>query len=233
MRIHMTSFEVDSRSLTERVADKIEELIAENQFHPGDRIPSERELAEKLGIGRSTVRESIKILVSRNVLEIRRGTGTFVRNHVGVMDDPLGFRFLPDKKKLALDLNQVRRMVEPQIASMAAQTASEAEILRLQEFCDKAAAQIRHGEDYAENDIRFHTCLAEMTGNIVIPKIIPIITQGIRIYVDLTSHKMAGKASVTHQAVVNAVKDHDAQAAYQAMEEHLRENRETIESLIF
>lgn len=227
----MPSYGIDIRSLTERVADKIEELITENQLRPGEQIPPERELAEELGVGRSTVRESIKILVSRNVLEIRRGTGTFVCQDVGVMEDPLGFRFIRDKKKLALDLNQVRRMVEPQIASLAAQYATDSDITALQALCDSAARQIEEEQDYAEQDIGFHTKLAEITGNLVMPKIIPIITQGIRIYVDITSHKRAGRASFTHQAIVTAIKNHDPGAAGAAMTEHLAENRETLESL--
>lgn len=229
----MTSYGIDIRSLTERVADNIEELITANKLRPGDRIPTERELAKTLGIGRSTVRESIKILVSRNVLEIRRGTGTFVRDDVGVMDDPLGFRFIHDKKKLALDLNQVRRMVEPQIAALAAQSASDEDIACLQRLCDEVAQQINLNQDYANKDIEFHTRLAELTDNLVIPKIIPIITQGIQTYVDITHHKRAGKASYTHQAVVTAIKNHDSQKAYDAMADHLKENRETIESLTF
>lgn len=227
----MDDFGIDVRSLTERVADNIEELITANKLRPGDRIPTERELAATLGIGRSTVRESIKILVSRNVLEIRRGTGTFVCDAVGVVEDPLGFRFIHDKKKLALDLNQIRRMVEPQIAALAAQVATKEDIICLQKLCDEAAEQIDAKQNYAQKDIEFHTKLAELTDNLVIPKIIPIITQGIRTYVDITNYKRAGKASTTHQAVVTAIKNHDSQAAYDAMEEHLRENRETIESL--
>lgn len=229
----MASFEVDIRSLTERIADKIEELITAKQLRPGEQLPAERELAEQLGIGRSTVRESIKILVSRNVLEIRRGTGTFVCDHVGVMDDPLGFRFISDKKKLALDLNQVRRMVEPQIAAIAAQMATEEAVGLLQKLCDEVAQQIRENQDYAKTDIAFHTMIAEMTDNLVIPKIIPIITQGIQSYVELTNHRRAGGANLTHQAVVDAIRKHDADAAYRAMEAHLKENRETIESLDF
>lgn len=227
----MTSYGIDIRSLTERVADKIEELITENQLIPGERIPTERELAEALGIGRSTVRESIKILVSRNVLEIRRGTGTFVCDNVGVVNDPLGFRFINDKKKLALDLNQIRGMVEPQIAALAARYADDEDVAGLQKLCDEVAQQINSSQDYAEKDIEFHTRLADLTDNLVIPKIIPIIIQGIRIYVDITGHSREGAANATHQAVVTAIQNHDSQAAKEAMEEHLRENRETIKSL--
>lgn len=229
----MASYGIDIRSLTERVADHIEELITDNQLRPGDRVPTERELAALLGIGRSTVRESIKILVSRNVLEIRRGTGTFVREAVGVMDDPLGFRFICDKKKLALDLNQVRRMVEPQIAALAAQSASAEETGKLQVLCDRLAQQINEKQDYSALDIEFHTRLAMLTDNLVIPKIIPVITQGISLYVDITDHRRAGTANVTHQAIVTAIKNRDSRAACEAMDEHLRENRETIESLTF
>ena len=80
-------------------------------FKPGDRLPNEYELAQRLGVGRSTVREAIKLLVSQNVLEIHRGNGTFVCEQTGVAADPLGLKFIPGKKKLGLDLCEIRFMI--------------------------------------------------------------------------------------------------------------------------
>ena len=93
--------ELESRSLAEQAADKIEQMIIENQWNPGDKLPNEMDMVEKLGVGRGTIREAVKILESRNVVEIRRGKGTFVCNDIGKIGDPLGFRFASDKKKLA------------------------------------------------------------------------------------------------------------------------------------
>ena len=101
--------------LTERVADEIVRNIIGKELKPGDKLPNEFELAAKLGVGRSTVREAIKTLVSRSVVEIRRGAGTFVSARSGVSEDPLGLQFLDDKVRVATDLLELRFVVEPQI----------------------------------------------------------------------------------------------------------------------
>lgn len=92
---------LESRSLAGQVADNLEQLIIDNKLSPGDKIPNELDLVSQLGVGRGTIREAMKILESRSVVEIRRGKGTYVCSHVGMVEDPLGFRFAQDKKKLA------------------------------------------------------------------------------------------------------------------------------------
>ena len=92
------------RSLAEQVADKLSEMIQEQALAEGQKLPNEFELAELLNVGRGTIREAVKLLVSRNVLEIQRGRGTFVKQSPGVVDDPLGFSYMKDKFKLAQDL---------------------------------------------------------------------------------------------------------------------------------
>ena len=83
--------------LANKVANKIVDLIQQEAYEPGSRIPSEFELADAFGVGRGTVREAVKILVSRNVLEIRPAKGTFVRENPGVADDPLGLKMIPQQ----------------------------------------------------------------------------------------------------------------------------------------
>ena len=98
-----TEVKQTSKPLPQLVSEEIEKLIVLGEFKPGDRLPSEYELAQRLGVGRSTVREATKALVSRNILEVHRGNGTFVCEQTGLVQDPLGLRFQPDKKRLGLD----------------------------------------------------------------------------------------------------------------------------------
>ena len=102
-----TEVKQTSKPLPQLVSEEIEKLIVLGEFKPGDRLPSEYELAQRLGVGRSTVREATKALVSRNILEVHRGNGTFVCEQTGLVQDPLGLRFQPDKKRLGLDLGGV------------------------------------------------------------------------------------------------------------------------------
>lgn len=109
----------NSKPLAERVADQIGELIVTHDIKRGEKLPNEFELAETLNVGRGRIWEAVKLLVSRNVLEIRRGKGTFVSEQPGVADDPFGLRFYEDREKLMRDLMQIRLMIEPQIAEIA------------------------------------------------------------------------------------------------------------------
>lgn len=222
---------LENRSLAEQAADSIERLIIDKEFKPGDRLPNEREFLSLLGVGRGTIREAMKSLESRNVVEIRRGKGTFVCKQVGRVSDPLGFRFAHNKKKLAEDLSVLRCMLEPNIAALAAKMATEQDIEELQALCVELESLIKSGADYSQKDIEFHIKIANMTDNTVIPQIIPLITQGISMYVDLTNHALAGTSIITHKAVMDAIRNHDAEVAYEAMLAHMNENRLNLELL--
>lgn len=219
---------IESHSLAEQVAARLEQMIIDNQLNPGDKIMNERDLVSTLGVGRGTIREAVKILESRNVVEIRRGKGTFVCDHVGIVGDPLGFRFAHDKKKLVEDLSDIRYLLEPEIAAMSAKNASDEDIQELQQICTEVENMIKNSEDYSQRDIDFHVKIASMSGNTVMPQILPIIAQGISLYVDLTNHALAGTAAITHQNVVDAIRKHDSKAAYDAMSAHMKENKENL-----
>ena len=144
----MSSLEFyNGKPLAEQVADYILNYIIDNNLEVGAKIPNEFELGKMINVSRTTIREAIKILVSRQILEIRRGAGTFVSERQGITDDPLGLTFVKDKTKLALDLVSVRLMLEPEIAMMAADHATlprpaarhVAEIRR--DLCQGAAAR--------------------------------------------------------------------------------------------
>ena len=124
-----------SHGLSEKVSQDILEYIARNGLQPGDRLPNEYELAGMLQVGRSSVREAVKLLVSRNVLVVRQGAGTFVSQKRGITEDPLGLSLIPDKHRLARDLMEVRILLEPQIAAAAAQNAAAGEIEQLEQLC--------------------------------------------------------------------------------------------------
>ena len=109
----LESVKNNNKLLPEQVSEQIANLITDRALHAGDKLPNEFEMAEQLGVGRGTIREAVKILVSRNVVEIKRGRGTFVCHHPGVVDDPFGFAFVKDKKKLAMDLCEIRMIIEP------------------------------------------------------------------------------------------------------------------------
>ena len=104
----MMNFESDERNLPQKISEDIISFILNEHLQPGDKLPNEAHLAKELNIGRSSLREAMKLLASRNIVTIKQGSGTYVASSPGVVDDPLGFTFIPDKKKLVQDLLEVR-----------------------------------------------------------------------------------------------------------------------------
>ena len=119
-----------SRPLAEQVAQRIKDYILEEKLKSGDKLPTETALAREMGVARSTVREAIKRLESQNILTVRHGAGSFVTDQPGLADDPLGLDFIEDKERLAFDLLEVRNIIEPAIAALAARHATPEDIAR-------------------------------------------------------------------------------------------------------
>lgn len=109
-----------SKLLAEQIQEQIYRYILETPVEVGRKLPNEFELGQRFGVGRSTIREAVKLLVSRGVLEVKQGSGTYVVSTTPVDMDPLGLREIQDKMGLALDLADVRMILEPGIAEMAA-----------------------------------------------------------------------------------------------------------------
>lgn len=225
-------FNNENKSLSEQTADKIITYIIDNNLQVGDKIPNEFELGEVLNVGRSTIREAVRILVSRNVLVIRRGAGTYIADNTGVSDDPLGLAFTKDKYKLAKDLFQVRIILEPEIAAIAANMANERDIEVIKSQCDKVEEMIRRGEDHMYEDVRFHQAIARCTGNSVIEKLIPIINTSVAVFANITSRQLREETISTHRAIANAIADHNPTDAKHAMTMHMLFNKNKINEII-
>ena len=110
-----------------QIEDELMKYILQEPLGVGEKLPNEFELAEKFGVGRSTIREAVKSLVSRGILEVRRGAGTFVVSTCSTENDPLGLSRLDDKYRLALELFELRLMIEPETAYLAARYAEDEE----------------------------------------------------------------------------------------------------------
>ena len=92
------------RPLVDKTAERLMAFILDNGYEVGQKLPNEYDLSEALGAGRSTVREAVRSLVARNILEVRQGSGTYISSKRGVVEDPFGFAFVKDRIKLTTDL---------------------------------------------------------------------------------------------------------------------------------
>lgn len=216
----------DGKSRTEEVMDKIIQLIIDNDMKAGSKLPNEFQLSEQLGVGRSTLREATRRLVSRNILEVRQGSGTFISKKRGVPEDPLGLTFMENDYRLALDLFEIRLMLEPNAAALAASHATEEQLTKLEHYCRIVEKKIDTNESYYKDDEAFHTCLAECSGNSVLKTLIPIVVSSIYMTTVSTSDQFRPLTYRQHRKIVRAVTRRDSMGASLAMSEHLNTNRE-------
>lgn len=219
--------------LSEQTADKIRELI-DRQYKPGDRIPAEMELAEFLGVSRTTVREAVKILCSGNILEIRRGHGTFVCENPGVPSDPFGSRYM-DEEQLKTDIFEISQLFEPELVRMAAKKASESSIARMREIHEafvEAMARYRDGEyipakEFRRLDVDFHKAVIEGCENQIITKSLPVFisicSEWYSVWTNSDLGKLLEDFEFYHPRILEAVAAHDEEAAYRLASDHTRD----------
>ena len=220
---------LDKRPLPQIIADKIIDLIESKELLPGEKLPSEQELMKELNVGRGTIREAIKSLVSRNIVEIRRGDGTFVAKNTGVVEDPLGFSFINNKKKLVKDSMDVRLLLEPSIARWAARNATDSEILEIIELSKRIEKAILNDEDYSDLDVEFHTKIANSSRNLVVENLIPILNMNIRSLIDVTHAVLREHTILSHKKIANAIKERDEEMAERLMREHIEINQNYLD----
>lgn len=223
---------IKSKLLVEEIEEQIYHYILNKPFEVGDKLPNEFELGKRFGVGRSTIREAVKLLVSKGVLEVRRGSGTYVISTTPADLDPLGLQGRADRMKLALDLVDARILLEPGIAEMAARNATEEDIERLKRLCDLTEMKIKEGDDYINEDIAFHTCVAECSKNVVVEQLIPIIDTAVLMFVNVTCRMLKKESIETHRAVTDAIAERDPIGAKTAMMMHMTYNRNMIKKLM-
>ena len=222
---------VGKKLLGSQIEDSLMEYILNEPVAIGEKLPNEFELAEKFGVGRSTIREAVKSLVSKGVLEVRRGSGTYVVSTSSLEEDPLGLGRFEDKYHLALELFEVRLMLEPEIAALASEYASEEEKAQLESLCDQVERQYTAGINHIKKDIEFHTCIAKCSRNRVVETLIPLINSSVSSFATLTRRQMK-ETIETHRAVTNAILKGDSVGARCAMIMHLTYNRQKLLELL-
>ena len=209
----------------EKSSEDILQYIKDHNLTAGDKLPTEMELSKLLGVGRNTVREALRLLLSRNIVVIRQGAGSFVSDKNGISDDPLGFFMVDDRKKLIEDLLQARVIIEPQIASVAAQNRTEEELARLEEALKNVEQAMTGRSNFSVEDGEFHTCIANCTHNRVIAELIPVITKGIAEFSSGVKKQEYQQTLVSHRNIFIAIRDQKPIEAGQAMSYHLLYNQ--------
>ena len=227
----MTNLLSEEKSLPQKISEDIITLILEENLQPGDKLPNETILSERLNAGRSSVREAMKLLASRNIVTIRQGSGTYIASSPGMVDDPLGFTFIGNKQKLINDLLEVRFLLEPPIAAMAATRADKKDIKKITALCDEVEDLLKKHENHTQKDIDFHAAIALSSKNVVVPRLVPVINSSIPLFVETTRGTLLEETIETHREIADAIAAHDPLRAQDAMYLHLVYNRKRIQMI--
>ncbi len=179
---------VKTESVVQQVIDSLTDAMLDRKIRPGDKIPTETELAEQLGVGRNSIREAIKILVYLGVLEIRRAEGTFVcEGFSESMIDPMIYGVILDKEDSYEKLMELRELIEVGVMHLAMQKVKEDGISSLKEKLDIMEREIQKGPENVEEifqaDNEFHDMISLMGENPLVHKInkvVRVLTYSIR-----------------------------------------------------
>ena len=214
----------------EQVAEQIQKLVAEGVLQPGDRLPAERELAAQFGIGRSSLRDAIRTLEVMGLVESRHGHGTVIRE----LDSDAAVVSLSGalirKRALVHELLEARRMIEPAIAALAAQKATEEEIARMEEILRLQGAKIKRREATMDEDSAFHAALVHAARNSVVLRVLDVLMDLLR-ESRARSLQVPGRVERSyagHLRILRAIKRRDSAAAESAVRKHLSEIEDIV-----
>ncbi|MCM1175430.1 MAG: FadR family transcriptional regulator [Blautia sp.] len=219
---------MNQKLLAPQVEEELMNYILHEPVGIGEKIPNEYELASRFGVGRSTIREAVRSLATKGILEVRRGSGTYVVSTSSMESDPLGLEKFTDKYKLGLELFEVRLMLEPEIAALASVYATPEEKEELKRLCDETERLYLSGKNHTEMDVAFHTCIARCSRNRVVEQLLPIIQTAIVTFVNLTHRRLMEETIETHRAILEAITKGDSVGARCAMIMHLTYNRQML-----
>lgn len=211
------------KSLTQQTADTIYKMITRgDEFQPGDQLPGENILSEKLGVSRATLREAIRILVMQGVLEVYRGKGTYIAADMKAFGD-YGLGEIQRMKINLKDLYEARLLFEPEIAAIACRRATEEELEHIITCGERVKALILQQQDRTEADGEFHRAIVAASHNDFMMRLIPVINRAIEevILYNKEARELSEETLRDHDQLMHFLKNRDAQGAKYAMAIHI------------
>jgi len=217
---------INKKNITTSIVNQVVDLIASGEYRPGQRLPSERELMENLGVGRSSIREAFQALAIMDLIDIRPGQGTFVRDittDVIIRKNIFAPLLTPEATG---ELVEARVAVEPTIAALAAERYTEEELSAIDDVLSQCDRAIVSGEPVYSLSASFHLLIARASHNTVFTRFIEALinlmaARGARIeeHADFVRWELS-----SHRQVRDAVASRDTDAARKLMEEHIVES---------
>ncbi len=214
----------------EEVEAQIHELIRQGRLKAGDQLPSERELSETFKVSRTSVREALRTLETKGLIISRTGMGNFVADlPIEALIAPLAKLLIEEKTALA-DVFELRKLIEPHIASLAAERATNRDIDRMKTILERQGQAVNRGETGVEADAQFHFAIGQATQNHALEKLVSGL-------MELLSHSREEslqtpdrrRASIdSHRKILAAIERHDKTRAQDAMFRHIEQVEENV-----
>lgn len=213
------------KALSEMISDDLYAMITEGgKFPPGSKLPNEIELSKMFNINRATLRVAIRILVTRGILEIKRGKGTFVRNDFNPEKAVLAAndKFVPNEAAVK-DLYEMRMVIEPEAAYFATQRGSEKEIKNIIKIGMVLEQKLIDNVERVKEEQEFHKAIAKATHNEYINKIMPILVRdmGKAVRVSFRIEELREETIRDHKLIMDFMQRRDAEGAKAAMRLHM------------
>ena len=210
-------------ALPVRSADTLTDMIAQRRFLPGDKLPSELELAVELQVSRTTLREALRILTTRGLVEVRRGVGTFVTQSKSIHADYDVLK-IQNTNVTAKELYEMRLMFEPQAAYYACKRASDEELETIFRYGELDEEMIlRRDPLWADSEQKFHNSIASATHNQFITALLPIFNRAIHQGVILAneSPEVSEMTLHDHRVLMEYLRERNPEGAKTAMYLHI------------
>jgi len=217
-------------SLNNFVRDYIIEYILENNLNPGDQLPPETQLVGQLGLGRSSIREAVKILQSIGIIEVRHGSGLFVReNNFDPIREIIGYGLRFDNRTLK-EITEIRLLLEKAAIEEVVRKIGPRDIATLEEVLVSWQRRIDSGEDHLQADKEFHRALYSSLDNVMLLKLLEEFWVAFEHFdfPDLHKDKPPTKELEDHRTLLDAVRSGDPALASSSLQEHFRHLRESI-----
>jgi GntR family transcriptional repressor for pyruvate dehydrogenase complex len=217
---------VKTSRLFEQIVQQVEESILSGQLKPGDQLPAERDLAQRFRVSRTAVREAVKALREKGLVEAYSGRGTFVTNGTSqAIRQSLDLMIRINQQEGSANLAELRLVLEPEIAGLAALRMEEQLLSTMREAVAVMERNLHHPEAYVEADLDFHLALAEAVGN---PLILSLLDSIVGLLREQRSRIFevdggAERGQLHHKRILAAIERREPEAAREAMRAHLQQ----------
>lgn len=216
---------IEKRSVTEEIIEYLKNEILNHSLKPGERLPSEENLAKQLGVGRGTVRETLRVLIYLGLIE-RRGKATYISHAANAQSIPTDFLQRVHKHEDVMKMIEVRKIIEPRAAELAAERCSPEKVEKIERCLQEMERTLDNVEDFIRCDNEFHLAVFEATENPILLEIIRSVQMIMRknqAIILRNSETIKPRSFAYHKELYQSIKEGNDQKAREVMENHLND----------